>query len=245
MGRTGRGVSASRRIVRVSEGDLRAGARGKLAELFVRVAAEFLRAAVDCFGMHRVIELSGVVLAGAGERADCGVACAALCELRCGGCVLAGDGAALSESELDHAAGMGAVRGSDGGTGGRDCVRICARGGDRWMAYADVAGAVRCSGAGRIGAGNVDCDLRLLGLLQHHVSGQRGEAAGADDSAGDSAVGAVCYGTLRDHEPGRAALDAGCCGARESRPRSCGCNWWPRLHDPRLDNGRATRLRRW
>ena len=115
VGGTGRGVSASRRIVRVSARDLRAEARGKLAELSVCLAVEFFRAAVDCFGMHRVIEFSGVVLAGAGVGADCGVARAALCELCGGGGVPAGDGAALSESELGYAAGMGAVCGRDGG----------------------------------------------------------------------------------------------------------------------------------
>ena len=40
-------------------------ARGKLAEFPVRVAAKFFSAALDCVGVHRVVEFSGVVLAGA------------------------------------------------------------------------------------------------------------------------------------------------------------------------------------
>ncbi len=62
-------------------------------------------------------------------------------------------------------------------------------------------------GAGdcRAGARHADCDVRLLGLLQHHVSGQRGAAAGEDDSAGDSAVSGVCCSVLRDDESGGTA----------------------------------------
>ncbi len=57
-----------------------------------------------------------------------------------------------------------------------------------WHMPASPATA-RGGGGGRAGAGYADYHLRLLGLLQHLLSGQRGEAAGEDDSAGDSAVG--------------------------------------------------------
>ena len=75
---------------------------------------------------------------GLERRADCGAARAALCELCRGGGVPAGDGAALSESEFGDAAGMGAVCGRDGGDGGRDCVGVCACGGDGRLAHAGV-----------------------------------------------------------------------------------------------------------
>ena len=38
---------------------------GNWLSFLVRVAAEFFGAALDCVGVHRVVELSGVVLAGA------------------------------------------------------------------------------------------------------------------------------------------------------------------------------------
>ncbi len=177
VGGTGRGVSAGGRFVCISARDLRPEGRGKLAELSVCVAAEFFSAAFDCVGVHRAVEFSGVVLAGAGDGSDCGAACAALCEFCGGGGVFAGDGAAVSESEFGDAAGVGAVCGRDGGDGGRDCVGVCACGGDGRMAHAGFAGAVGGGGDWRAGAGDADCDVRLLGLLQHHVSGQRSEGS--------------------------------------------------------------------
>ncbi len=169
----------------------------------------------DCFRMHWALEFSGVVLAGAGERADCRVAGAALCEFCRGGGLPAGDGAALSEFELDYAAGVGAVCRGDGGDCWGDRFRVCEFG--RGLAYAGFAGATAWRGAGRAGAGYAADYLLLLGLLQHLFFGRRGEAAGADDSAGDSAFSAVCFGVLCGDEPGRAAFDARCgfaCGCR-------------------------------
>ena len=121
--------------------------------------------------------------------------------------------------EFGDAAGVGAVCGRDGGDGGRDCIGICACGGDGWLAYAGESGAVGGGGDWRAGAGDADCDVRLLGLLQHHVSGQRGEAAGEDDSARDPAVGAVCDDALCRDESFGAAVDARCGGTCEARVR--------------------------
>ena len=68
-------------------------ARGKLAELSLRLAVELFCAAVDCFRVHRAVELSGLVLAWTRSGADRRTARAALCKL-CRGCrVFAGDGA--------------------------------------------------------------------------------------------------------------------------------------------------------
>ena len=118
------------------------------------------------------------------------------------------------KSEPGDAAGMGAVCRGDGGDCGGDCLWLCACGGDGRLAYAGVARACRLrwrwAGWRRHAAGH----LLLLGLLQHQFSGQRGEAAGADDSAGDSAFGAVCRGVLRGDESGCAAVDARCGSAR-------------------------------
>ncbi len=66
---------------------------------------------------------------GLETRSDRGAARAALCELRRGRGLPAGDGAALSQSELGYAAGVGAVCRRDGGDGRRDRVRLCACGG--------------------------------------------------------------------------------------------------------------------
>ena len=60
--------------------------------------------------------------------------------------------------------------------------------------------------ARRPGAGHAADHLLLLGLLQHLLSGRRGAAAGADDSARHSALGALRRGVLRDDESGRAAF---------------------------------------
>ena len=66
--------------------------------------------------------------------------------------------------------------------------------------------APRCRrGAGRPGAGYAADHLLLLGLLQHLLSGQRGAAAGEDDSARDSALSAVCLGVLCGDESGGVA----------------------------------------
>ena len=80
---------------------------------------------------------------GLERRADRGAARAALRELCRGGRVPAGDGAALSQSELDYAAGLGAVCGSDGGDRRRDRLRLRACSGDRRLAHAGLAGDCR------------------------------------------------------------------------------------------------------
>ncbi len=89
-------------------------------------------------------------------------------------------------------------------------------------------------GAGRAGAGHAADDVLLLGLLQYLLSGQRGEAAGADDSARHSAFGAVCRGVLCGDESGRAAFDARCGRRTRLRERRFGCNWWRILRSPPL-----------
>ncbi len=85
LGGAGGGVSAGRRVVCVFARDLWAEGRGELAELSLRLAVELFGSAGDCFRVHWALEFSGVVLAGAGERAGGRVAGAALCELCRGG----------------------------------------------------------------------------------------------------------------------------------------------------------------
>ncbi len=65
----------------------------------------------------------------------------------------------VSEFEFGDAAGVGAVCGRDGGDGGRDCVGVCACGGDGRMAHAGFSSAVGRGGDWRAGAGDADCDL--------------------------------------------------------------------------------------
>ena len=91
----------------------------------------------------------------------------------------------------------------------------------------------------RAGAGHADRHVRLLGLLQHHVSGQRSAAAGADDSARHSAFGAFCVDLLRDDEPGGAAGGArfACTFERAPRVPQCTCNWRRRLRSRPLAPG--------
>ena len=65
VGRTGRRLSASRRLLRLSARDLRPRARRQLAQLSLRVAVELFGAAFHRFRLHRALQLSGLVLAGA------------------------------------------------------------------------------------------------------------------------------------------------------------------------------------
>ncbi len=92
----------------------------------------------------------------------------------------------------------------------------------------------------RAGAGNAVGHLLLLGLLQHHLSGQRGARAGADDSPRDSAFGALCRGILCRDESGRAARTARCrraSRAGRAERRSSVCNSSPTLLNPPLAIG--------
>ena len=73
--------------------------------------------------------------------------------------------------------------------------------------------------AGRTGAGHAADHLLLLGLLQHLLSRQRSAQAGTDDSACDSALGALCRGVLYCDEHGSAAIDVRC-GSAHRRGRS-------------------------
>ncbi len=82
--------------------------------------------------------------------------------------------------------------------------------------------------------------LLLLGLLQHLLSGRRGEAAGADDSARDSAFGALRCGFLRDDESGRAAFACAMPLRMWRLARRCGCNWWRTLPSRPLDRWAGT-----
>ena len=170
-----------------------------------------LSIASGCIGL---VELSGLVLAGAGPRADCRLARAARLQLRRRRRLPAGHCAALSQFEFHHAACLGALCRGSGGDCRSDRLRLCAGGGHRRLADAGLARAAAARGAGRAGAGHAADDLLLLGLLQHLLSGRRGAAAGADDSARHSAFGALCRGVLRGDESGRAACDARRGGAR-------------------------------
>ncbi len=104
----------------------------------------------------------------------------------------------------------------------------------RRLADARLARAAAEPGAGRAGAGHAADDLLLLGLLQHLLPGRRGAAAGADDSARHSALGALRLGVLCGHEPGRAALHARRRGARQPPAQRFACNWWPTSPAPPL-----------
>ena len=227
--------------------DLWAGARGKLAEFSVCVAAEFFRAAVDCVGVHRAVEFSGVVLAGAGSAGVRWRRCLALHYANfaaAGACLLV---TALLYRNLSSVTRLAwvlfaGVMAAMAGVITSGFAHAAAMGG--WHMPASP-GAVGGTGDWRAGAGYADCDVRLLGLLQHHVSGQRGKAAGEDDSAGDSAVGAVCVGVVCGDESFGAALDARCGDDMRARARLRACSWWRILRSRRSGSGPGTRWRRW
>ena len=66
----GRGISHGGRVLCVSARDLRSQRRRQLAQLSLRVAVKLFRAAFDCLRLHRAVEFSRLVLAGAGLGAD-------------------------------------------------------------------------------------------------------------------------------------------------------------------------------
>ena len=125
LGRTGRGLPARRRLLCFSARDLRPGARRQMAQLSLRLAGQLHRAAGHRLRLHRPIELSRLVLAGTGPRSLRRPAHAPLHQLRRRRCLPAGHGAALSQSEFHHAAGLGALCRSAGGHRRSHRLRLC------------------------------------------------------------------------------------------------------------------------
>ena len=92
-----------------------------------------LSIASGCIGLSSFL---GMFWPGLDQTPIRGAARAALRQLCRGGCLPAGDVAALSQSEDRDVAGVGAVCRRDGGDCGGDHVRLCACGGHGRIAYA-------------------------------------------------------------------------------------------------------------
>ena len=116
-------------------------ARRQLAQLSLRLAVELLRAALHCLGLHRPLEFSGLVLAAARRRAHRRAARAALLQLCRRRRLPAGHRAALSQPQLHHAPGLGAVCRRHGGHRRRHRLRLCPRRGHGRLAHAAFARA--------------------------------------------------------------------------------------------------------
>jgi amino acid transporter len=174
--------------------DLRPEGRGQLAELSLRLAGELFRAAVDCFGLHRAVEFLAWFWPGLdGRRLPRCRRCTTRTLPPPGACLLV---TALLYRNLRLVTRLAwvlfaGVLAAIAGVIVSGFAHAAATGG--WQMPASPPLSALTLALGGLAQGTLLRHLLLLGLLQHLLSGRRGAAAGADDSARHSALGAVRF----------------------------------------------------